>query len=215
MKLKTLLLLALLILGAAVFYLVGTGASPAGGSNGPGALSEEAYSRFNENTLVYVDPELFFSLRYPSGYVVNAEDGAAFSFFSPTDTGFSEAHTLAVTNESFTTSELEQTLKADLPGARKISQQEVSANGRRVARFQYLAEAAGHRLHVVQTLIPCTGASFASASGASAPGLSDFSSSPSSSPASSPYSLYYVAVIPEGVKDDVALADYVIGSVSC
>ncbi|MBI5036444.1 hypothetical protein HZC09_03800 [Candidatus Micrarchaeota archaeon] len=149
-------------------------------------VTPEQIGAYEQYLITYADPILNFSLRYPKGYVAESVEGQAFVFYSPSPSGYSESFIISAVND--TSEDLEAAITEEYEGAKKTSQARVSANSKTVERRHYsIPPTEGlEEMHLVQSLVPCSN-----------------------------YSLYYLAVIPDSVKEDVGLADYILTSLSC
>ncbi len=188
MKLRSWILLVLLTaLGFALFLFLGTGSFSSELSGVFIQDSPAALSRFEAGTLSFVDPIAGYAFRYPVGYLLEVEEGKSAVFYAPGPSGFSESFVLTTTTQTLDPRYLESLVQDEFLNARKVSQSRVRVNGKAAWRLQYFAAAPGlEDLHVVQGSVPC-GALW----------------------------LYFVATIPDSLREDVELADYVLYSLSC
>ncbi len=179
-----------LLFAAAVlfaFFFTDLGQWPASLFNAPSDVPANLAETYEPLSLTYVDPVHGFSVRYPLGYPLQADDGQTVTFFAPGPSGLSESYVFQVVNESYSAKELES-IGVEEFQVDPVSMQTVSVSGRPIIRLQYLIppEHFGESLHIVQALVPC-----------------------------GTYSLYFVASIPDSLRDDVALADYSLYSAQC
>ena len=184
MKILAFLIFALLLAAAA--FVVFPQARETLGIRPVPVLSDRNFSDYEALTLFYQDPELDFKVRYPAGYVVTAEDGQSVSFYTPTLQSLSEAHTFFVVNETRTIEDLKRSVQNDVEGARVTLETTLSLNGKTAPLIYYQADSGPVRLHLVQSLLSCTG-----------------------------YQLYYLGVVPDVVSEDVILSEYMLKTAQC
>ncbi|MBI4360956.1 hypothetical protein HY572_04265 [Candidatus Micrarchaeota archaeon] len=149
-------------------------------------LSPESVATYEPLTIQYIDSELGFSVRHPIGYIVDAIPGEHVHFFASSPSGFSEDYLFKTTNETLSFKDLRE-IAVELE-AKPVREDQVNVNGKTALRLQ--AVLPGDELLESETLvlgvIPCPG-----------------------------YRLYFTAVIPDSLSDDVALADYVLQTAQC
>ncbi len=186
MKLRT-LALPLVFAAAVLFAYFFTDLGQWSSSLATGIASPAISYEYDNVTLSYTDPIRGYSIRYPTGYPLQSEDGQGVLFFAPGPSGLSESFVFRVANETYSSEELQDIALEELQ-VTPLSQTERTVQGRRILRLQYLIpeDELGEPLHIVQGLVPCSG-----------------------------YSLYFVASIPETLKDDLNLADYSLYTARC
>lgn len=156
-------------------------------SDGTGRMPVELSEKFEPLTISFTDPIRGYSVRYPVGYPLQAEDGQSVTFFALGPSGLSETFVFQVVNDSYSAEELE-TIGTEEFQVKPESVQSLSVSGKKIIRIQYLIpkDQFGEPLYMVQGFVPCGN-----------------------------YSLYFVASIPDSLKDDLDLADYSLYSAQC
>lgn len=188
MKPRTLvlpLLFAAAILALALVFgvpSIGSGFSLIPPESMPSGLSE----KYDAATLSFTDPELGYSLRYPTGYPLEVQDGQTVVFYAPDADGVSETFFWQALNETTSLVELKEAA-AQLDG-RLLSEKTVRVDGQNAWRLEYVLPVGqiGVPAHLIQGYVPCGN-----------------------------FSLYLAATIPDSLSGDLALADYALYSARC
>lgn len=149
-------------------------------------LPAESIATYEPLTIQYTDPVLGFSVRHPIGYVVDSIDGEHVHFFASGPGELSEDFLFKTTNETLSFKDLRE-IALEI-GANPVREDQVQVNGKTALRLQ--AVLPGDELlesgHLILGAVPCP-----------------------------EYRLYFTAVIPNSLSDDVALADYVLQTATC
>ncbi|MBI2445936.1 hypothetical protein HYV43_06110 [Candidatus Micrarchaeota archaeon] len=153
----------------------------------PASTTVSYSDEYESHSLAFTDAVRGYSIRYPVGYPLEVEDGKTALFFAPGPSGLSETFVFQVVNGTYTLEELKD-IAFDELAVPPDSETVQTVDGRRILRLQYriAPDEFGETLHMVQGLVPC-----------------------------GDYSLYFVASIPESLKDDISLADYSLYSAKC